>query len=243
MSFPLDIAAVALAFAAVAAGATVQATIGFGMAMTAAPFLLLIDTRLVPGPLLAAGLLLTTLMTRRDWHGIVPSTVGWAVLGGVPGTMLGALIISIIPVEVIGPVLGAIVLCGVAMSAVGHRIKPTRAVIVTAGAASGVMGTVASIGGPPLALLYQDEGGAALRGTMAGYFTISIVFALIALATVGRFGRTEWLLTVPLIPASLVGYVVGGWLAPRLNKDMTRIVLLWVCGAAGAVVIVRYLVW
>lgn len=225
---------------AVAIGATVQSAVGFGMAMIAAPLLLLIDIRLVPGPLLASGLVLTALMVGRERAGIDPPTVGWAVLGGVPGTFLGAAVIALVPSHLAGIVLGGVVLGGVGMSATGYRVAPTTPAIVSAGAASGVMGTVASMGGPPLALLYQDADAAMLRGTMAGYFTISIIVALSALAVVGRFGPAEWSLAVPLLPGVLVGFLVGGRIAHRLDQRATRRAILWVCGIAAVAVIVRY---
>ena len=51
---------------------------------------------------------------------------------------------------------GGLILLGVCLSLSGLRLPPIRGVLVGAGALSGVMGTVASIGGPPMALLYQD---------------------------------------------------------------------------------------
>jgi len=51
-----------LASAAVAFGAMVQGAVGFGMALVAAPLLVLIRPELVPGPLLVSGLALTLLV-------------------------------------------------------------------------------------------------------------------------------------------------------------------------------------
>ncbi|NIR59973.1 MAG: sulfite exporter TauE/SafE family protein, partial [Gammaproteobacteria bacterium] len=50
---------------------------------------------------------------------------------------------------------GALVLLAVAMSVAGLKISPTRPTLITAGALSGFMSTVSSVGGPPLAITYQ----------------------------------------------------------------------------------------
>jgi uncharacterized membrane protein YfcA len=229
-----------LAMLAVGGGAAVQGSIGFGMAMVAAPALLLLDPRLVPGPLLCAVFCVTVLMTRREWRDVRPRAIGWVVAGGVPGSALGAWATVGLGPNLLGGGLGLLVVCGVVMSALGHRLRPSRPALLGTGVVSGVMGTVLSMGGPPLALLYQNQPGGELRGTLAGYFTIATVVALTALVLVGNMGWVELRLAVPLIPAALLGYVVSGWVAPRLNKDATRRAVLVLAGVAGIAVMARH---
>ena len=54
-----------------------------------------------------------------------------------------------------------------------------------AGATSGVLGTATSIGGPPMALVWQRSTGARLRGTMSGFFLIGSVMSIGVLALTG----------------------------------------------------------
>ncbi len=54
--------------------------------------------------------------------------------------------------------------------------------MVLAGAASGVLGTATAIGGPPMALVWQRNTGARLRGTMSGFFLVGSVMSIAALA-------------------------------------------------------------
>ena len=60
------------------------------MALIAAPILLLIDPRLVPEPFLVAVLVVTVLMTRREWRNVKKTSIGWACAGSIPGTVIGA---------------------------------------------------------------------------------------------------------------------------------------------------------
>ena len=52
-------------FAVVVLASSVQASLGFGLGLIAAPVLLLIDAQLVPGPLMASGIVLTAAIAYR----------------------------------------------------------------------------------------------------------------------------------------------------------------------------------
>ena len=154
--------------AAVAFGATVQGAVGFGMALVAAPMLVLIRPELVPGPLLINGLALTLLVARRERDSIDLSGVKWALVGRVPGVALGALALTAVSADAMSLLVGLAVLAGVALGFARVKLSPDPRVLLGAGLLSGVFGTIASIGGPPLALVYQHEPGPRLRGTLAG---------------------------------------------------------------------------
>ena len=82
-------------------------------------------------------------------------------------------------------------LYSVLLSASGLQLLPTPRSLIGAGTLSGFMGTTSSIGGPPMALLYQGTEGIRLRGTLAVFFTIGVLISLVALTAVGRFGLRE----------------------------------------------------
>lgn len=82
------------ASAAIAFGALVQGAVGFGMALVAAPLLVLIRPQLVPGPLLVSGLALTLLVARRERDSIDLLGVKWGLVGRVPGVAIGALALA-----------------------------------------------------------------------------------------------------------------------------------------------------
>ena len=157
MSFP----EVASIFAVVTLAACVQGCIGFGMALIAAPFLLLIDPALVPGPVMASGLVLVSLVAVRDRAHADFKTVRWALLGNVGGATLAAWLLTFLDAAGFSILFGVLVLFGVALSAWGAPVRVTRGSTLSAGMLGGFMGTTSSIGGPPLALVYQRSGFAA----------------------------------------------------------------------------------
>jgi uncharacterized membrane protein YfcA len=227
--------------AAVAFGATVQGAVGFGMALVAAPLLMLIRPELLPGPLLINGLALTLLVARRERDSIDLLGVKWALVGRVPGVALGALALATVPVKGMVLLDGLAVLAGVALGASRVKLSPSPRILLAAGVISGVFGTIASIGGPPLALVYQHEPGPRLRGTLAGYFVVGALMSLAALVFVGRFGADELAWTLMLLPGTVLGFACSSRFTGWLDAGRTRRAVLGITVAAGVAAVLRSL--
>jgi uncharacterized membrane protein YfcA len=127
------------------------------------------------------------------------------------------------------------------MTAFGPPIRPRTPVLLIAGVLSGFMGTTSSIGGPPIAMIYQHESGARIRGTLSAYFTFGASMSLVALAAIGRFGEWELLAALALLPGVLIGAVLSARAATWLDAGRTRIAVLAVSAASGALVVLREL--
>lgn len=225
----------------VAVGATVQGAVGFGLALIAAPVLVQIDPRLVPGPMLFAAMLMLVLTIWRDREGIHLAGVGWSVVGRFPGTVLGAFAIGATSADQMATTVGVIVLLAVAMSLWGPRLRPTPTTLISAGVLSGFMGTTSSIGGPPIAMVYQHESGARLRGTLASFFLIGGVMSLVALRFVGRLGMDELYGSAALVPGIVIGFLLSSRVAPIIDRGHTRVAVLATAAAAAGILLIRQL--
>jgi len=230
-----------LAVLVVTMGATVQGSVGFGLGMLAAPLLRMIDPILVPGPLLVAALLLTLLIAHRERRAIDLRGVAWAVAGRVPGTLIGATIFTLVSPRTISILVGGIVLLGVASIATGIRARRTRATLVGAGLISGITGTLASIGGPPMAMMYHDATGSRLRGTLSSFFIAGLILSIAALAVVGRFRLPHIVAAAGLLPGAVVGFYLSTHIAPILDRGQTRRAVLGTSAIAGVSLLVRAL--
>lgn len=224
-----------------AISALLQGAVGFGLGTLAIPFLIYLDLRFVPGPLLVAALTLHLLVLQRDWSGVDKSGLTMLLSGRVLGTIPAALLLAWLPLDSMKILIAAIVLAGAMMGALHSGGHPTRAVLFGAGTASGFMATAAALGGPPVALVYQRESGLRLRGTLAAYFIVGTVFSLAALAWAGRFGAQEMRLAVLLIPGTVFGYFMSRPAAAYLDSGRTRTAVLTVSALAAVSVIVTVL--
>lgn len=219
-------------------GSTIQGTIGFGLGLFAAPLLLLIDPQYVPGPLLLASAVLTLLLTRREWAGVRGRDLGWSLGARVVGTVIAVGLLKVLSGEQLDRLFGAVILTGVAITASGIRLRPMPGTLVAAGTLSGIMGTTTSVGGPPMALLYQNESGPAIRGTLSAYFVVGVLMSVLALIYAGRFGMLELHYSLLMVPGVLLGFAVSKRTSKALDGKWLRPAVLAVSAAAAVAVLV-----
>jgi uncharacterized membrane protein YfcA len=214
-----------------------QASIGFGMGMLAAPIVAVVDPALIPGTLIMLATLLTVLVVAREHQQIDLAGTGWALAGRVPGTVAGAFLLLLLPEKALALVLAGVVLSGVVLTSIGWIPVPHRRNLVLAGATSGVLGTATSIGGPPMALVWQGSSGARLRGTMSGFFLVGSLMSIGMLALTGAIdGHTISMFAV-LIPAVAVGYLLS-WPVNRILDPQRQRWAAIVISALGAILLI-----
>jgi hypothetical protein len=223
------------------AGAAVQGSAGFGSALVAAPLLVLIDPRLVPGPIMLAALVLDFLVFKRDRASLDLGGVKWIVLGMVPGSLLGAWVVVRLDKEALEVAVGLAVYLAVGLSLLGLKVRQNQPNLSGAGFLSGLLGTATSLSGPPLALIYQHTTGSRLRATLAGVFIAGAVLSLASLTLVGRMGQTEVGLGLVMVPGVLVGFTVSSRIAPKLDRGFTRPAVLAISAAAASVLLLKNL--
>lgn len=236
---PLDLL---LASAAVVAGAAVQGGVGFGMNLIAAPLLAFIDPALVPGPAIAAAVLLTILVAVRERASIDRRSVSIALVGRIPGTVAGALLIGALPASGVSLTVAAGVLLAVLLNLRRPRFRPTPGTLLVAGMVSGFGGTSSSIGGPPMAVVFANEPGPVVRGNLSMIFVVGGIMSIIALALVGDFGRQETMASLLLILPGGLGFLASKRLAAHLDAGRTRAGVLTVSLAGAVLVVLKALV-
>lgn len=222
---------------AVFGAACMQASIGFGMGMLAAPVVALVDPALLPGTLIAMATVVTLLVVLRERTSLDLHGAGWALAGRVPGTIAGGLLLAVLPQRVLALALSGVVLAGVVFAASGWAPRPRRPTMAAAGAASGLLGTATSIGGPPMALVMQGTSGPRLRGTMSAFFLVGSVMSLVVLAVTGSLDSGIALASALLIPVTVLGYVASRFVNRVLDAQRLRTASIAV-SVLGAVLLI-----
>lgn len=240
MAFPLTLTALCIAYGVVFIGAVLQGSIGFGLGTLAVPLLILVDPLFVPGPLLCLAFCLTLLMYRRERGAVRTQDLKWGVAGRFLGTTIGAVLLSIIPQDAFTLLIGLLVLLAIVLISSGFHFSITTFNLISIGALSGFMSTTASIGGPPMAMLYYNQEGPRIRGTLSGIFIFGTVASLLALAVIGRLGLDEIFVALSLLPALFLGFYVSRYSARFLDRGYIRPATIAVSGTAALIVILRY---
>jgi len=227
----------------VALGAAIQGAVGFGVNLFAAPVLVLINGRLVPGPMILAALVLNVLIVRREPSEGQWEAIRWPLVGMVPGAFAGGVLLRVLDTnrDTLALFFGTLILLAVLLSVSGLHPAPTRRALSVAGMAAGFMGTAVGIGGPPMALMYQHREGSDLRGALGRFFGVSSVVSLAVLAGAGLFGWADVGIAVFLLPGIVAGYVCSGALAARVDGRHVRVAVLSLSAASAMVTIAKAL--
>lgn len=219
--------------------AAVQGSIGTGYAILAVPVLALIDPVLAPVPQLLASLPLSTgMLWRERGHVDVPGMV-WILVGRVPGLLIGVWVLAVASRNAIFAVIAGLILAMVATLAAGVRIPRTRTTEFAAGVVSGTSGLVASVGGPPLALLYRDERGPTIRSTLAALFTVGLVLSVGARAVTGNITGDDLVVGAVLFLPTVAGFSISTRLLSRIEDRLIRAAILVISAAAALALLVR----
>ena len=143
--------------------------------------------------------------------------------------------------EELALVIGGTVVFASAMSIAAPRIPINRLSQAGAGLFGGLMGTASSIGGPPMALLYQREAGPVIRSTLGATFLVGTGLSLVTLIAAGEVRSEHWTFGVAMIPSVLLGLFASRYLHGFLDRGWIRPCVLALCGTAGAAVVVDVL--
>lgn len=232
----------AVGLAVTLAAATLQGTLGFGFAMVSVPILAAVDPALAPVPQLMVTLPLVFTMAWRERHAADLRGAAWVLLGRFPGAALGLMLVAVASRMVLDLIIAGVVLLGVAASAGRFAtITPTKPLQCLAGVVSGITSYAASIGGPPLALLYRNSAGPTLRSTLAVIFSFGLMITITTRVAAGHLGWRDAQVAACLIPGVLGGLLLSRHLAGRLEGPALRSAVLWVAALSALALVAQAL--
>lgn len=236
---PVSLPELLIALVVTGVGAVIQGTIGVGFGMLSVPVLSLVNPVLAPVPqlLLAAPLALS--MTWRERTHADARGVVWLISGRIPGALMGLWVLSLTAQRNIDIGIAVSVLIAVAILGTGISVRRTPRTEFGTGLVAGVMGMVASMGGPPAALLFKDEAGPTVRASLAFFFSAGLVVTVAFRAFAGRITGDDLWLTVALLPALVAGFMVSTRLRSRADAGAIRPAILTISSLAAIGLLIR----
>jgi uncharacterized membrane protein YfcA len=224
---------------AVYVGSTVQASVGVGLGMIAAPVLALADPDFIPAAIVISVVPLTASIAWADRHHIEVRGFALAVGGRVPGVVVGALVAAALSDDVLALLVSGSVLLAVGVSVTTKRFSPNDPALVGAGMASGFTGTTTGVGGPPMALVYQHSDPATMRSTVSAFFAVGAAMSVTALSIAGEVGRRQLELAAMLLPSVILGLITAFLVRDRLNPTVVRPAVLTICTVTSLALLIR----
>ena len=230
--------------------ATVNGALGYGYSSITVPISLLVVASRVLNPALVIvevvvnlyALAIARRSVRRVWPQVAP-----VALGILPGVAAGSLILASISADWAKLVTYALLLPLILIQAAGLRwpIRRIRTVGVPFGSGVGLLYSLTTISGPPLALYFNNQGMAKDEFKVALALTRSIesTTTLVAYAALGMITRESAALVPVLAPGVLVGLPIGFYLIRRIHTETFRRVCMsfdaWLVGFGLSRVVAR----
>jgi uncharacterized membrane protein YfcA len=238
-ALPISPLQLVIALAATLVGAIVQGTIGLGFAVFSVPILSLVNPILAPVPQLMLAAPLTVSMVWRERSSIDARGVVWMLVGRIPGAIIGLWVLGLAAQRSIDVGIALSVLVAVAILGTGLSIPRNRVSELGTGIASGVTGMVASMGGPPAALLYKDSAGPTIRASLSLFFAGGLLVTILFRIGAHRISGDDLTITVMLLPALLTGFLISSRLRHRLDGRAIRPAILAVSSLAAVGLLIR----
>ena len=237
---PLDTAVIVLAAITLFA-AFVNGALGYGFSSLTVPIALVFDTNRILNPALVVievFINLYVLFINRDSVPAVWKRVFPILIGLLPGVAVGAFLLASLHPGWIKFVTYTVLLPLILVQAAGLRrpIRSERLIGLPFGTALGFLYSVTTISGPPLAILFNNQGlvkkefraGLALIRVAESSLTAIVYYHL------GLFVAESQSILWMIIPSVLVGIPLGAYLIQRLDAETFRRICMsfdaWVVG-------------
>lgn len=211
---------------------------GFGYALVAAPFLVLLfpPAQVVPLVLISWFPIAIVLVYGSRRH-IVRDRLGWLLLSAAVGAPIGIYGLASLSDEVMRGVIGGITLLAVAAMLVrpGAPVTRERGWLLGAGWLSGLLGGASGLSGPPIVLLglrqrWEHEG---FRATLLCYFFVLHTAISLAFGNVGLLTGDTLRLSLWALPGVLCGWGAGMLLKRHVDAGMYRRLAIGLVGVGG----------
>ena len=235
----LTLPTILIAAGAMTVGCAFQAAVGLGFALVAAPILALVDPQFVPGPLLLAGAALAAIMAHNERAAIDRPLLSVCLVGLAAGTIIGTVALQAFGGADLQRVFGGMILLAVGISMAGVPVAANLRNLLAASAVSGIMGVMAGIHGPAIALAFQRSDPKFARAMLGGYFTVAYLLAAAALYMIGAFGMPELGRTLILLPGVAIGLALAPITRRYVDRERLRVAILSIAAISALLLIVK----
>jgi len=223
-------AAIALA---VAAGSVFQVGVGIGFGSVAGPAAMLLAPHLMPATISCLSFLSAALGAARIDGAIAVRELAYAILGRIFGAAAaGWMLATLGSREGFALIFAGLTILAVGLSLSRLKLPLTPTTLMLAGSLSGLMATVTTIGGPPMALIYQNELAAKAKPTLNAFFAVGMIPSLAALWAAGVLTSADALRAALLLPAVIAGILAARGLARYIDRRYRGILLAFCLLAA-----------
>lgn len=243
--------------------AVVNGALGHGFSSITVPVALLFYTNRILNPaLVLVEIFINSYILLTNWRGVVNvwKRVLPIIAGMAPGVMLGTYVLSYVHPAWIKLTTFAILLPLIILQTAGVRkpIQAERVVGVPFGAGVGFLYAITTVSGPPLALMFNNQGfvKSEFRAALGLIRVTEALLTSSAYYMVGLYSEQSTGIFYTIAPCVLIGVPAGALLIQRVNPETFRRLCMsfdtWVIGFGLSRVMIElellasptaYLIW
>ena len=219
-------------------GAITQSAIGIGFGIPAG-ILVMLEPSMVPSCIILMGSFLALSNAMLSYKDIIKVDLIYSYTGRVIGSILAMpLIFLTLGTDYYLIVFGVLLLIATYLSAKKWNIVATKKNITIAGTASGLMGTLTGIGGPPMAIVYQNSSATKVVATLNMFFGIGALFSVLLFIYFDLINLPEVMKSIYLAPGLVIGTYIGRRRIVRefVNRNLKNLIIT-VCFISAFVII------
>lgn len=237
---PIDISAIVLILTTLFA-ATVNGALGYGFSSITVPVALIFYTNRILNPalvLIEVIVNIYVLIINRESLPIVWKRIYPILIGLAPGVAVGSYVLSLIHPGWIKFFTYLLILPLILIQAAGIRrpIRSERALGIPFGTGIGILYSVTTVSGPPLAVLFNNQGFVKkeFRAALGIIRVAESSLTALAYYYLGFYSMESRAVLSTIIPSVIVGIPVGAFLIRQMDPETFRRICMsfdvWVVG-------------
>ena len=231
------------------AASTVNGGLGYGYSSLSTPLAILVIINKIINPVyvLVEGMM-NTVMLALSGKGNVRSTMKRVlpvVVALVPSAIIGSIVLALVAPVWVRFLVYILILPLILLQAAGFRrpIKNERTAGVPLGVGVGLLYSITTISGPPIALFWNNQGmvKSEFKAAIAQVRMVESTTTIIAYAALGLFTADTFQLFTYVAPPVLIGIPLGFLIVKKVGAEVFRRVCMsfdaWIVGYGLAVVL------
>ena len=238
MSFELDLIILVLI---TLIAATVNGALGYGFSSITVPVALLFYTNRILNPAIVVVEVIVNwyilIINRKSvphvWKRVLP-----ILLGVVPGILIGSYVLFMVKPGWLKFITYVILLPLILLQAAGVRrpIHSERAIGIPFGAGIGVLYSVTTVSGPPLALMFNNQGYVKqeFKAALGIIRVAESSLTAIAYYFLGLYSIESAQILYSIVPSVIIGIPIGAYIIRRMDAETFRRICMsfdaWVVG-------------
>tara|TARA_B100000029_G_scaffold124299_1_gene117781 strand:- start:29 stop:772 length:744 start_codon:yes stop_codon:yes gene_type:complete len=221
-------------------GAITQSAIGIGFGLPAC-FLVLYEPSMVPSCIVLMGTFLAFSNAFLSLNDVIKKDLIYSFSGRIVGSLLSIpLLYLTLGTKNYLIFFGVLLLVAVFLSVKKWNVAASKKNITIAGACSGLMGTMIGIGGPPMAIVYQNSTAKNVVATLNMFFGIGALFSVLLLVYIDLINLREVMRSLMLAPALIIGIYFGRKkiIKNYVSINLKKLVLI-ICFFSALIILVQ----